>query len=243
MTTSTEPSDRAAPDIRAQLAVALDVDDSVAALRLAREVMPWVGVAKVGLELFSAAGPEIVGALQDLGLEVLCDLKMHDIPTTVGRAARVVGTLGARYLTVHTQGGVAMLSAAVEGFRDGADAAGLPAPTLLGVTVLTSERDAPPSLLEARVQVALEAGCPGIVCAAVDLAVAKALGPELFALVPGIRPDGADVNDQGRPATPEAAISAGADLLVLGRAVTHADDPAAAAAAVVASITPSGDVH
>lgn len=243
MTTSTEPTDRAAPDVRARLAVALDVDDSVAALRLARDLMPWVGVAKVGLELYSAAGPEIVGALQELGLEVVCDLKMHDIPTTVGRAARVVGALGARYLTVHTQGGVAMLTAAVEGFEEGAAAAGFATPTLLGVTVLTSERDAPPSVLEARVQVALDARCPGIVCAAVDLAAAKALGPALFALVPGIRPAGADAHDQGRPATPEAAVAAGADLLVLGRAVTHADDPAAAAAAVVASITPSGDVR
>jgi orotidine-5'-phosphate decarboxylase len=242
-TTSSDATDRAAPDIRAKLAVALDVDDSVAALRLARELRPWIGVAKVGLELFSASGPEIVGALQDLGFDVLCDLKMHDIPTTVGRAARVVGALGGRYLTVHAQGGVHMVTAAVEGFAGGAADAGLPAPTLLAVTVLTSERDAPPSLLEARVQVALDSGCPGIVCAASDLAAAKGHGPGLFALVPGIRPAGTDTHDQARPATPEAAIAAGADLLVLGRAVTHADDPAAAAAAVVASITPPGDVR
>lgn len=242
-TTTSGPTSHVAPDIRARLAVALDLDDSVAALRLAREVRPYVGVAKVGLELYSATGPDIVGALHDLGFEVICDLKLHDIPTTVGKAARVVGALGARYLTVHTQGGVAMLNAAVEGFGEGAAAAGLPTPTLLGVTVLTSEPEAPPSLLEARVQVALDAGCPGIVCAARDLPAAKALGPELFTLVPGIRPAGAEVHDQGRPATPEAAVAAGADLLVLGRAVTHADDPAAAAAAVVASITPPGDVR
>jgi orotidine-5'-phosphate decarboxylase len=136
-----------------------------------------------------------------------------------------------------------MVSAGLEGFIEGASNAGLPEPTLLAVTVLTSEREAPPSLLEARVQVALDAGCPGVVCAASDLEAVKALGPGLFTLVPGIRPTGAEAHDQGRPATPESAVAAGASLLVLGRAVTHADDPAAAAAAVVASITPPGDVR
>ena len=114
--------------MRARLAVALDVDDPVAALRLARELQPWFGVAKVGLELYSAAGPDIVGGLTDLGLDVFCDLKLHDIPTTVGRAARVIGALGARYLNFHAQGGVAMLTAGVDGFLAGAAEAGLDAP-------------------------------------------------------------------------------------------------------------------
>src|SRR3546814_12730275 len=114
----TEP---AAPDeVRASLAVALDVDDAVAALRLARDLRPWVGVAKVGLELYSAAGPDVVGSLQDLGYDVFCDLKFHDIPTTVERASRVVGALGARYLNFHAAGGTAMLAAGVEGLRSGA---------------------------------------------------------------------------------------------------------------------------
>lgn len=227
----------AAPDeVRARLAVALDVDDSVAALRLARELRPWFGVAKVGLELYSAAGPDVVGALVDLGYDVFADLKFHDIPTTVGRAARVVGALGATYLNFHAQGGLPMLQAGVEGFLAGAESAGLAAPIPLAVTILTSEADAPPDLLAARVQAALDAGCGGVVCAVTDVAAVKAQGPELVAVVPGIRPAGADVHDQARAGTPLEAVSAGADILVIGRAVTQADDPAGAAAAIVDSI-------
>lgn len=233
--TSVAPSG-APPEIRSKLAVALDVDDAVAALRLARELQPWFGVAKVGLELYSAAGPDVVGALTDLGFEVFCDLKLHDIPTTVGRAARVIGALGATYLNFHAQGGVAMLTAGVEGFRGGAADAGLPAPVPLAVTVLTSEADAPTDVLGARVQAALSAGCGGVVCAATDVAEVKRIGPDLIAVVPGIRPEGVPVHDQARAATPVEALTAGADLLVIGRAVTRAGRPAEAAAGIVASI-------
>ncbi len=226
----------APPEVRARLAVALDVDDAVAALRLGRELRPWVGVAKVGLELYSAAGPDVVGGLIDLGLDVFADLKMHDIPTTVGRAARVIGGLGARYLNFHAQGGVPMLTAGVDGFLAGAAAAGLPPPVPLAVTILTSDGDAPPHILGKRVQAALEAGCGGVVCAAEDVPEVKRLGPRLVAVVPGIRPAGADEHDQARAATPEAASAAGADLLVLGRAVTRAEDPAAVVAAIAMSL-------
>lgn len=226
----------AQPEVRSSLAVALDLDDSVAALRLARELRPWFGVAKVGLELYSASGPDVVGALADLGYEVFCDLKFHDIPTTVGRAARVVGALGATYLNFHAQGGPAMLAAGVEGFLGGASSAGLPAPIPLAVTVLTSDDGAPAHILQKRVQAALEAGCRGIVCAAADVHEAKQYGPRLTAVVPGIRPAGTSTHDQVRAATPEEAIEAGADVLVIGRAVTQADDPRAAASAVAASI-------
>lgn len=230
----------AAPAVRDRLAIALDLDDTVAALRLAREVQPWFGVAKVGLELYSAAGPDIVGGLLDLGFDVFCDLKFHDIPTTVGKAATVVGALGAKYLNFHAHGGVAMLTAGVDGFRHGAAGAGLPAPIPLAVTVLTSDGDAPEHILGKRVQAALEAGCGGVVCAASDLAEVRRLGPRLTTVVPGIRPAGVAHHDQARAATPEAAVGAGADLLVIGRAVSHAEDPAAAAAAIAASIaTPS----
>jgi orotidine-5'-phosphate decarboxylase len=223
-------------EVRAKLAVALDVDDAVAALRLARELRPWFGVAKVGLELYSAGGPDVVGALTDLGYDVFADLKFHDIPTTVGRAARVVGALGARYLNMHAQGGVAMLRAGVEGFLAGAEGAGLSVPSALAVTILTSEADAPPEVLAARVQATLDAGCAGVVCALTDVAAVKALGPDLIAVVPGSRPAGAPTDDQARQGTPAEALAAGADLLVIGRPVTRADDPAAAAAAIVASL-------
>jgi orotidine-5'-phosphate decarboxylase len=233
MTTATA----APPDVRSSLAVALDLDDSVAALRLARELQPWFGVAKVGLELYSASGPDVVGALMDMGYQVFCDLKFHDIPTTVGRAARVIGALGATYLNFHAQGGAAMLSAGVDGFLAGASSAGLPAPIPLAVTVLTSDDQAPAHILQKRVQAALEGGCKGIVCAAADVHEAKQYGPRLTAVVPGIRPAGSPAHDQARAATPEEAMAAGADVLVIGRAVTRADDPAAAAAAVAESLT------
>jgi orotidine-5'-phosphate decarboxylase len=223
-------------ELRSKLAIALDVDDAVAALRLARELQPWFGVAKVGLELYSAAGPDIVGGLTELGLGVFCDLKFHDIPTTVNRAARVVGALGARYLNFHAQGGASMLSAGVDGLRTGAAEAGLEPPIALAVTILTSDGDAPPHILGKRVQAALEAGCGGVVCAASDVHEVKQLGPRLVAVVPGIRPAGVDVHDQARAAAPDVALAAGADVLVIGRAVTRAEDPAAAAAALVASL-------
>lgn len=227
----------APPEIRSALAVALDVDDSVAALRLARELQPWFGVAKVGLELYAASGPDVVGALMDMGYQVFCDLKFHDIPTTVNRASRVVGALGATYLNFHAQGGAAMLTAGVDGFLTGASSAGLPAPIPLAVTILTSDDQAPAHILQKRVQAALESGCRGIVCAASDVHEAKQYGPRLTAVVPGIRPAGTPAHDQVRSATPAAALDAGADVLVIGRAVTHADDPAAAAAAVAEMIS------
>lgn len=235
---STRLASSGAPaEIRSKLAVALDVDDAVAALRIARDVQPWFGVAKVGLELYSAAGPDVVGTLSELGFEVFCDLKFHDIPTTVGRAARVIGALGARYLNFHAQGGVAMLTAGVEGFLGGAADAGLPAPVPLAVTILTSEADAPAEVLVARVHAALAAGCGGVVCAASDVATVKRLGPDLTAVVPGIRPAGVPAHDQARTAEPADAIAAGADVLVIGRAVTQADDPASTAAEIAASIS------
>jgi orotidine-5'-phosphate decarboxylase len=222
--------------LRRRLALALDLDDMVPALRLARELHPWFGVAKVGLELFSAAGPEVVALLLDAGYEVFLDLKLHDIPTTVGRAARVVGAYGASYLTIHAAGGPVMVRAGADNFREGAVAAGLPAPTALAVTVLTSEPDPSPGLLAARVASAVEGGADGVVCAGTDLADVRRLAPRLRIVVPGTRPPGSPTHDQARVTTPSEALAAGADLLVVGRVVTHAPDPVAAAAALVASL-------
>jgi len=226
-------------DPRARLALALDVDDLVVALRMARRLRPWFGVAKVGLELFGAAGPETVSALTVEGYRVFLDLKLHDIPTTVARAARVIGGLGAAYTTVHTQGGADMVRAAVTGMAAGAAAAGAPAPAVLGVTVLTSEADVDEQVLAARAALAAAAGCAGLVCAATDLAVARGAAPGLLAVVPGIRPSGTARDDQARAATPAAAITAGADILVVGRAVTAARDPERVAAAVADEVASS----
>jgi orotidine-5'-phosphate decarboxylase len=223
-------------EVRARLAVALDVDDLVVALRLARQVGPWFGVAKVGLELFTAAGPDSVTSLIESGFDVFVDLKLHDIPTTVEKSAKVLGTLGVTYVTLHAHGGSVMLRAGVDGLAHGAEAAGLPAPTALAVTILTSDPDAPPHILGKRVKAALEGGCGGIVCAAADVKEARQLAPRLRIVVPGIRPAGASGDDQARRATPAEAVHNGADVLVIGRPVTHADDPAKAAAAIAASL-------
>ncbi|MDQ1444306.1 MAG: orotidine-5-phosphate decarboxylase [Acidimicrobiaceae bacterium] len=225
------------PDVRSKLALALDVDDLVEATRMARELHPYFGVAKVGLELFSAAGTDAVVTMTELGYKVFLDLKLHDIPTTVRKTARVLGAVGASYLTLHAFGGVSMLRGGVEGLRDGAAAAGLDSPCALAVTILTSDAGAPPHVLGNRVRSAVEAGCGGVVCAAGDVKEAKQLAPRLVAVVPGIRPAGADADDQARTSTPQAALDAGADLLVIGRAVTAAEDRAAAAAKLVESIS------
>ena len=228
-------ADGAPEAVRARMALALDVDDVVEARRLARALRPWFGIAKVGLELYTAAGPEVVEAMIDEGFAVFVDLKLLDIPTTVNRAARVVGSLGASYLTVHTRAGVDHLRAGVDGLAEGAAAAGLPSPTCLGITVLTSE-PADAVALEQRVGYVLEAGCGGLVCAASDLALVRRLAPEVVTVVPGIRPVGVVADDQARPAPPAAAVVAGASVLVIGRAVTHAPDQAVAAAAVAAEV-------
>ena len=234
-------TEAATDDVRARLALALDVDDLVEATRLARQMKDWFGVAKVGLELYTAAGPDAIGSLIDLGYEVFCDLKLYDIPNTVERTAHVLGALGVSYLTLHAHGGQPVLQAGVEGLARGADNAGLPAPKALAVTVLTSDADAPPHIMPKRAAVAVEAGCQGIVCAAEDLDDARQLAPRLIRVVPGIRPDGSDHHDQSRAATPTAAIEHGADLLVIGRAVTQADDPVAAASAIAAEVSQALD--
>ena len=219
-------------EVRGRLALALDVDDLVAALRIARSVKDYFAVAKIGLELYSAAGPETIGALGDLGYDVFLDLKLHDIPTTVNKASRVLGALGVHYLTMHARGGVDMLKAGVEGLNEGASNAGLATPKSLAVTVLTSDGDAPDHIMPKRVMVAAEAGCSGIVCAVEDLEEAHHYAPRLLRVTPGIRMTGDANDDQARPATPDAALAAGSDLLVVGRAVTNAADPVDAAARV-----------
>ena len=223
------------PMVSNKLALALDVDDLVAAIRLGRELKQYFGVAKIGLELYSAAGPEAIGAIADLGYKVFLDLKLHDIPTTVGKASRVLGALGVQYLTMHAHGGVDMLRAGVEGLQQGAHNAGLEQPHSLAITVLTSDGDAPPHIMPKRVMLAAEAGCSGIVCSVGELSEAHHYAPRLLRVTPGIRLPGDKVDDQAKPASPDSALNDGADLLVIGRTVTNASDPVAAAQAVHAA--------
>src|SRR3954451_18788283 len=138
----TTSSAAVAEAVRDKLALVLDTDDLVPGLRLARELRPWFGTVKLGLELYSAVGPAAVASMAELGYEVFCDLKLHDIPTTVGRAARVLGSIGVTYLTLHAQGGPEMLRAGVEGLMTGAAEADLSMPIALAVTVLTSDETA-----------------------------------------------------------------------------------------------------
>jgi len=222
--------------VRELLGLNLDVDDLVEALRLSRQLQPWFATVKVGFELYSAAGPEAITTMRDLGFRVFADLKLHDIPTTVRKAARVLGALGVDYLNFHASGGEMMLRAGVEGLAEGAEAAGLDPPIALAVTVLTSDHSAPETLLAERVHTAVAAGCAGVVCAAPDLPTVKAIAPSIFAVVPGTRPEGSALDDQARTASPRWAREAGADLILIGRPVTHAADPVAAAAAVAESL-------
>lgn len=224
---------------RDRLALALDVDSAAVALDLADELAQWFGVAKVGYELYAAAGPGIVGQLRERGLEVFLDLKLHDIPTTVEKGATVLGRLGVRYLNFHAAGGEAMLRAGVSGLVAGAESAGLPRPRPLAVTVLTSDQPNP-ALLAERVVLAQRSGCVGVVCGAPDLSAVKEMFPEAVTMVPGIRSAESSRDDQVRVATASEAISAGADVLVIGRTVTGAPDRVEAAQALVASLSRLG---
>ena len=215
------------------LIVALDVPSLTEAEQLAERIGDATGGFKVGLELFAAEGPRAVAAIEQ---PVFLDLKLHDIPTTVARAMRALDVVAPWMVNVHALGGRAMLEAAVEA---------KPAPTkLLAVTILTSLSDDDlaevglPKASEAAPTLALlakETGCDGVVCAPRDLSgVREAVGPGLLIVTPGIRPRAASNDEHARGATPREAIEAGADHIVVGRPVTRAPDPRAAAEAIVA---------
>lgn len=208
---------------------ALDTAERGRALALARSVKDTVGGLKIGMEAFYALGRDGYEAIAAEGLPVFLDLKLHDIPTTVERSARVLGALGVSYLTLHAHGGVEMMRAGVRGLAEGATNAGLEVPSSLAITVLTSDDEAPPHIMPKRVGLAAEAGCSGIVCAVSDLTEAHHYAPRLQRVVAGIRLPGDPVDDQRRVASPAEALNGGADLLVVGRSVTRADDPIAAA--------------
>jgi orotidine-5'-phosphate decarboxylase len=231
-----------APDPAERIILALDRPDGRAALALVAAIpeLRWV---KVGLELFSAAGPAMVAELRDRGLRVFLDLKFHDIPATMAGACRSAARLGAELITVHACAGSEALAAAQAGAIEGAAAAGLAAPTLLAVTVLTSwpeERFAAelaiaetvPSYVNRLAALAAGAGIGGCVCSPLEVAALRQTHPEPFQLVtPGIRPAGSSTGDQARVMTPTQAIAAGSSQLVIGRPISAAADPAAAFAA------------
>ena len=225
--------------MRAPIAVALDAPDAETAARWARAVTPHVAVVKVGLELFCRTGPSIVDSVRGAsGADLFLDLKLHDIPNTVAGAVRSVTRLKPRFLTVHASGGADMVRAAVDA-SDGV--------TIAAVTVLTSMSDdvldavglAGPPLDAVRrlAALAVGAGAGALVCSPREVSVVRAeVGPDVVLITPGVRPAGADAQDQARVATPEQALADGADLLVIGRPITAAADPGAAAARIAASL-------
>jgi orotidine-5'-phosphate decarboxylase len=215
------------------LIVALDVSDLGSAERLAGALAPHVGMLKVGLELSWAEGPEAVRRLAAYG-PMFVDAKLHDIPNTVEHAMANIAQLGAAMVTVHALGGLAMMRAAVEGAARGSERGGHPMPLVIAVTVLSSmageELASPASLaFEAR-----EAGLDGVVVSGDDVRVVRETCGEAFCLVvPGIRPHGANGDDQVRVLTPSAALDAGADYLVVGRPITGSDDPVGVARGIL----------
>ena len=225
--------------MKAPIAVALDAPDAETAARWAQAVTPHVAVVKVGLELFCRTGPSIVQSVRGAsGTGLFLDLKLHDIPNTVAGAARSVARLRPTYLTVHAVGGAAMVRAAVDAAPDVAIAA---------VTVLTSADDATladvglagPSLDAVRrlSVLAVGAGARALVCSPQEVAAVRAeVGPGITLITPGVRPAGSAADDQARVATPEQALADGADLLVIGRPITGAADPGAAAARLAAGL-------
>jgi orotidine-5'-phosphate decarboxylase len=229
--TAVNPVDEA----RKRLIVALDVPDGGAAAALVARLEDTCAWFKVGLELFTAAGPAVLEPILKRGHSIFLDLKFHDIPNTVAGAVRSAAALGAKMLTVHAGGGPAMLAAAREALEGLADP-----PELLAVTVLTSMDSAqlhavgvahePAAQVEALARMGLDAGVRGFVCSPQEVAALRALtGPEGVLVIPGIRPAGAGIGDQKRIATPAEALRLGASYLVVGRPITQAADPVRAA--------------
>ncbi len=232
-----------------KLIVALDVDSRVRAMELVNKLAGQVALFKVGMELFYAAGPGIISDITTVGAGVFLDLKLHDIPNTVGRAAGVLTRYGAAIINVHAAGGKDMMRAARESAAQEARKYGVPAPMVIAVTVLTSIDQQAfnndiglPGVIEDRVRdwalLAKEAGLDGVVCSPREISlVREACGRDFKIITPGIRPAGAATGDQRRVMTPAEAVRAGADYIVIGRPVTGAPDPVAAARAINVEIT------
>ena len=218
---------------------ALDTTDVGKALAWARAIKPYVGGLKLGLEFFNANGPQGVAKLAEVGLPLFADLKLHDIPNTVAGGIRAVLPLGVAIVNVHAAGGTTMMRAAA----DAAATAGAKRPKVIAVTMLTSldqsdlaatgVANTPSEHVIRLAKLAKTSGLDGVVCSAHEIEpLRSALGRDFMLIVPGIRPAGAATGDQKRVMTPREAVTLGADILVIGRPITDAADPAAAARAI-----------
>jgi orotidine-5'-phosphate decarboxylase len=226
---------------------ALDVPTAEAALKLAQQIAPAVGAFKIGGELFTAAGPDIVRRVRDTGAAVFLDLKFHDIPNTVAKSVAAATRLDVQMLTIHTSGGSEMMRAAEQAAQQTAAQSGRHAPLVLGVTVLTSmDGNALSEIgcesnvggqVERLATLAVNAGLRGLVCSPLEIAALRQILPAQVQLVtPGIRTGAEKSDDQKRTLSPREAITAGASWLVIGRPIYAAENPRAAAEAILKSL-------
>jgi orotidine-5'-phosphate decarboxylase len=228
-----------------RIILALDVSTAREALRLVETCRDQVGAFKIGMELFHACGPSILTQARDAGAErIFYDGKLYDIPNSVAGAARGIGRLGVWLTTVHALGGTTMMRAAQAAAAEGAAAAGLPAPKVIAITLVTSIDGAvmnrelgipgePDAQVVRLARIAQDAGLSGVVASPQEAtAIRAACGAGFLLVTPGVRPAGAEAGDQRRVSTPGQAVRAGADYLVIGRSVTQAADPGAALRAI-----------
>jgi orotidine-5'-phosphate decarboxylase len=226
---------------------ALDVPTVDQALKLAQQVAPAVGAFKIGKELFTSAGPDIVRRVRDTGASVFLDLKFHDIPNTVAKAVAAAVRMDVQMLTIHASGGSEMMRAAEQAAQQTAAQLGRPAPLVLGVTVLTSQDSTTLAELGGETDVAKQverlallaakSGLRGLVCSPLEIvALRRILPPEMQLVTPGIRTGTEKADDQKRTLTPREAVQAGASWLVIGRPITAAADPRAAAESILNSL-------
>lgn len=231
-----------------RLIVALDVSDARRALELVEQLTPYVGMFKVGMELFYSQGSEIIREIKKQKGKIFLDLKLHDIPNTVARAAVVLARLGVDMINVHAAGGGEMMRAAVDAVRRECAGLGIRPPLMIAVTVLTSisqeafnsEMGVPGEIMDraaAWAGLARNAGMDGVVASPREVvAIRQACGPDFIIVTPGVRPAGSQKGDQKRIMTPGQAVKTGATYLVVGRPITGDADPARAAGAVVEEI-------
>lgn len=233
---------------RDRLILALDFPTADEALAMAGRFRGRLAWTKVGMELFTAAGPSLVRQLEERGLKVFLDLKFHDIPNTVARAAAAATELGVSMFNVHAAGGREMLAGAVDAARDRAAALGMAPPLVIAVTVLTSLDQetlnrqvglagSVADHVERFALAARDAGCDGVVASPQEVERVKAVcGSGFLAVTPGVRPQGNDAGDQRRTLAPAQALHAGSDYLVVGRPVTRAADPVAALESILSEM-------
>jgi orotidine-5'-phosphate decarboxylase len=233
--------------IRNPIIAALDVPSAEQALKLAQQIAPVVGAFKIGSELFTSAGPDIVKKIRATGAAVFLDLKFHDIPNTVAKAVASATRLDVQMITIHTSGGGEMMRAAEKSAQDTAKSLGRPAPLVLGVTVLTSiDSNALAEIgcdsnvghqVERLASLAVKSGLRGLVCSPLEIADLREILPAHIQLVtPGIRTGAEKADDQKRTLTPREAIQAGASWLVIGRPIYAAENPRAAAEKILSSL-------